>query len=249
MKKIILINFMLLISVLTQAQNKNISIGIIGGADYYNYSFWGFPDSIKIDNYDKFEFPKGEHKFENKINYNVGLKAEYSVNNIIIGTNMLYSSKDYIVNYDIKPDTINGKEYPAYDKSLLRFRYLDVNINLGYTLLGKSKFNIVPQVGFTAGILLKADSKITFTDNTEIIYNKYTDAYVQHQAEKILFAVTGAVSFRYAISNNIKILFSPYFAQYINQLAELPMDRNPMAYGAKIGVIYNFNKQEKPNKL
>ena len=242
MKKLILIN-LVLITILTQAQN--INIGIIGGTDYYNYSFWGFPDSIKIDNYEKFAFPEGEHKFENKINYSLGLKAEYSVKNIVIGANMLYSAKDYIVNYDIEPTTINGTVYPAYDKSLLRFRYLDFNINLGYTFLAKKKINIIPQVGFTTSFLLQADSKVTFTDGREIIYKDYTDAYVQHNAEKMLFAVTGSISFRYSVNNNIKLILEPYFAQYINQIAELPMDRSPMAYGAKIGVIYTINKQEK----
>jgi hypothetical protein len=243
MKKTVIFLMVIFISNITKSQD--ISIGLIGGYNYYNYTFWGFPDSVKIDDYEKFAFPTGEHKFENKLNFSTGIKIEYCKNNIVLGSNMLYSAKDYVVNYDIEPTTISGQTFAAYDKSILRFRYFDFNINIGYTFLANKKINIIPQVGFTTGFLLQADSKVIFTDGREIIYKDYTDAYVQHQAEKILFAATGSISFRYSINNTIKLVLEPYFAQYINQLAKEPMDRNPMTYGAKIGIIYSFNKNKK----
>ncbi len=221
-----------------KAQDK-FSLGLTGGAEYINYQFWGFPDSVKIDNFEA-AFPKGNHQFKNLMNSKFGIRAAYSLNKICIDANLQYSSKDYMIDYDIKPTHFNNQTYHVYDKSRFRFRYLDFGANVGYMLFSESKLKVIPQVGFALSYRLSADSKTTWTDNREIVYKDFTDPLVQHESATILYALRVGVNLRYHLGEHLSIGLNPYFSQYLNQLAEKPMDRNPWAVGLSLGALYHF---------
>jgi hypothetical protein len=240
--RIIILISSLLIVILSNAQNHKYTIGIISGIDYYNYSFWGFPDTYTIAGRTEV-FPEGEHKFRNVLNMSNGFKFEYNLNKILIGTNIMYSSKDYNIEYDM-PEIVNGRTNIAYETSYLEFRYFDFSVIGGYNLLQGTKINIIPMLGFNYNILSSSGNKIRLTNN-ELSVDEYNDKYVQHIAEKNLYSITGAVSFRLALGYRIKLILTPYFAQYLNQLEKEAMNKNPMAYGVRYGAVYCFGKTQK----
>jgi len=242
MRKLSLILLLFLFIKISYSQNKSISIGVIGGGDLYNYSFWGFPDSINIDGY-KQAFPNGEHKYTQKLNYNFGTKIEFQVNKIILGCNLLYSTKDYIIDYDFTPQYFNGQVIEAINKSVLKFDYFDLNINVGYNI-GKNKLSVVPQLGFTSGYLISAKSKMFTTQNKTVFDYSNTDVYVQHKPEKFVMSANASIDIRYQITNNLNVLINFYFAQYFKQITPIPMNMYPMAYGSKLGLLLTLNKQQ-----
>ena len=241
MKKILFIS-LVLITILTQAQNTKFAIGIINGIDYYNYSFWGFPDTYTTADGRTKLIPEGNHKFNNVINFSIGLKFEYNLKNILIGVNIMNLSKGYKIEYDMPKDVYNS---PVYEISYLKFNYNDFGLNIGYTFFQDKKMSIVPSLGFTYSILSNTNNIIKLSNGSFTKDENYTDVFVQHTPEKNLYSINGAVSFKLALGTRIKLILTPYFAQYLNQLEKQAMDKNPMAYGARLSVVYCFGKSKK----
>ncbi len=223
------------------SQNKNISVGIIGGAGHYNYSFWDFPDTIM---YYSFPLQKAEHKFVNKTNFETGIGVNYSVNKLNFGLQFLYSAKDYIVDYNFDTNqTINGTVALGIDKSILRFRYIDANITAGYNLLSEtSKIKLIPTLLLGIGSLINSETKMIGTDGSIYIDKNATDNIVNHKAEKIVYNGAFAINLQYSINNNVAVFISPYIKRYAIQITKDPMNNCPMVYGANSGIIFSLNK-------
>lgn len=247
MRKIFFLLLILLFTLNGKSQDKSFAIGIQSNIDIYNNSFWGFPNTVVLDSL-TFEFPKGEHKFVQKLNFSIGLVSEYKLNKLYLKTGVLYSTKDYKIDYDMDYYTAasNGTTiiYSPLDYSILRFRYLDIDLGIAYEVHKFGKLNIISGAGFKTGLLLHKESKISYkNDNTVYIDKNNTDYLVQHQPNKVLCAIYFDLGIKYNTNKKLSVLLSPFFAQYLNQISPLPMNRNTMEYGIKFSIMYNFKNK------
>ena len=240
MKATKIIILFLFIALFSKAQEKSLQLGITGGVAQYDYSFWEFPDTIT---YHGFPLQNGNHKFVNKINFETGILANYNINNLLFGISFLYSAKDYIVDYDFDTATAkNGEIALGIDKSILRFRYFDLNFNFGYILLPDKKINVIPTLSLGAGFLINSESKMIGNDGSTFIDKENTDNIVHHNPEKFVYNASIGVIITYNINDKLSAFVNPYVKRYGVQVTPDPMNDCPMVYGANIGINIKLKK-------
>ena len=245
--------FILLFFLKISAQEK-FSVGVIGGLSLYYYEFWGFPDSMYSDGY-VFPLPPGDHKFFQKINYNVGLITKYNISEKIeCGLNVLYSTKGYGVDYNVNYNLLNEPIiYLVYDKSILNFDYIDINPNVGYKWKYKNIL-FIPQIGFSFGRLVRSMSKSYFISPKErktkfIRFDyKYTDEVLRYEPAKYVMNLSLAIEARMKLKSNLEIFGNFCIAQYLNQVTPVPMKTYPASTSINFGILLTINNISHENK-
>jgi hypothetical protein len=245
--------FILLFFVKISAQEK-FSLGVIGGPALYYYEFWGFPDSMYLDG-DVAPFPPGDHKFFQKINYNVGLITKYKISQKMeCGLNVLYSTKGYGVDYNVNYNLLNDSIiYLVFDKSILNFNYIDINPIVGYKWEYKNIL-FIPQIGFSFGRLIHSMSKSYFISPKErkikfIQYDyKYTDEVLRHEPAKNVMNLSLSLETRIKLKSNLEIFSNFCIAQYLNQVTPVPMKTYPASTNINFGILLTINNNNHENK-
>lgn len=206
------------------------SIGLTASPDVYVYDFKAYPE---------FTF-----KYNSQLNYSAGLTVVYyPIKFISLRLAALYSTKGFALdyNYTSSNPTLNPDSLAA--NTSLVADYLDLPVILHFNLIHKDRIQVFLAAGIVPGILVKKSQVTFFKSNSQ----RSTDD-ISKNFNEFLAGTIYSIGFKYNLSEKIGIGIDPYFRYYLNKIDKQSMGENPVSFGGKIALYYNFiHKQHKGN--
>ncbi|GEM_PF-3487754 len=203
------------------AQDKNMSIGIFGSLNSYNYHLEDIRDGLTGRSYEKI------------MNGNVGISIKLMLSERIgLRSALAYSLKGY----KLKSQHISSDPYVHWlnaevnneDKSVnVKMEYLEIPIQGLYYFTPNKNIKIYGALGFAVNARLN---------------NIYSDTDAGNRLEKnapdfvYLVSLGGGVEFH--ISNQAYLSVEPNFSQYLNKIDKNNMGGNAQSYGVSAGLNF-----------
>lgn len=198
------------------------SIGLTASPDIYIYDF---------KTYSNFTF-----NYKSKLNYSAGLTlVYYPVKFISIRAAFLYSTKGFGLDYNYTVNQPNINTDTLAQSTNIVADYIDVPIILHLNLIHRDRIQLFIAGGIVPGVLVKKAQDTFFKNNTEQSTNDMTKNFNEFLAGTIY-----SIGFKYNFSAKIGLGIDPYFRYYLNRIEKQAMSGNPVSFGAKISLYYNF---------
>jgi hypothetical protein len=198
------------------------SIGLTSSPDIYIYDFKAYPD---------FSFT-----YNSQFNYSAGLVfVYYPVKLLSLRVSALYSTKGFSLDYNysasnpgLDPDSV------AVNTNLVA-DYIDLPIILHLNIIHKDRIQLFLAAGVVPGFLVKKTQETLFKSNSTRSADDLSKNFNDFLAGTIY-----SIGFKYNLSAKLGIGLDPYFRYYLNKIDKQAMSDNPISFGGKIALYYNF---------
>jgi len=200
-----------------------LSIGITASPDIYIYDFKANRD---------FTF-----NYKSQFNYSAGLTVVYyPVKLLSLRFAALYSTKGFSLDYNYKANTptVGVPDSIPLNTNLVA-DYIDFPLILHFNIIHKDRIQLFLAAGVVPGILVKKAQETVFQSKAE---RPTTD--LSKNFNEFLAGTIYSIGFKYNLSAKFGLGFDPYFRYYLNKIDKTSMSSNPISFGGKVALYYNF---------
>lgn len=176
-----------------------------------------------------------------KLSYSVGAGLIYSLSKkVTIEAGASYGRKSYQTGFSsFRPASYNL--FPIKPNLVSSgFDVMDIQLNMGYTLLRKGKSTIGVGAGISSYLMLDEQYSFTYQNNNARSLSSFHTGYQNNH----FFGIANLnLSYKRNITNNVQLAFDPYFKLPLTTLGYGNIRLR--SAGMNVGVITKLNKNKK----
>jgi hypothetical protein len=205
--------FVLMVPVITIAQEKRTAIGITAGPSFYTLAAeTGFA-----------------HEYTSKSSFRAGIDLLFFLSRKSeLRTGISYSNVGYKVDYNYVFTIPGDPQIPRSGD--ITAGYLEIPIAYNFNCISNEKLVMYLSTGIISSILISSDDKTTFEDNS-IRSSGYLNSF--------LLSFQVAAGIRYNLNDLLGIKFEPQYQLFMKGIDKF-MNQSPTAINLMIGMVYNL---------
>ncbi len=220
MRRIILFLSVVIFSNYLFAQKNQLSIGLSGSLDTYDYNF-----RLNENQYGEYETNPA---------FSLGLNFKYNFSEKLFAKGKFqYSGKKYKWIYDYTlVEPVAGTllaEYVDY-----KLDYVGIPFFIGYYILNGDKFKMGPSAGLVPEFFINSSQTAIYTDGSK-------EECEPSDFNKILLSAQINLAFEYHLGNKLFISMEPYFQPGFNTINRDHMESPSLSYGGTVSINYKLN--------
>lgn len=220
MKKLIIINVILLLSFNSIGQESKFSIGVFSSIGRHNFDFKrtaGF-----------------YHNYELNLSYSVGLNVKWNLSERFFTKGAIqYSQIGYKLEYDFNLIEPGDPLIPR--ETTIDIYYFGIPIYLGYDLYNGDKFIIAPSAGLVNEFIIGDNETSIFEDNSE------RDSKLLNQnLNKYLISSQINLAFEYHLSDKLFVNLEPFLRIGFTSIDDEMVESNTFSYGGILSINYKL---------
>lgn len=220
MKRLIIINIVLLLSIISFGQENKLSIGVFSSLCKYEFDF-----KHDIGAYSNYEINSS---------YGVGLNVKWNFSERFYTKGVIqYAERGYNLEYDFNLMESGDPLIPR--KTTIDLYYLGIPLFLGYDLYNGDKFKIAPSLGVINELLIGDNETSIFEDNSE-----RESEILNQNLNKYLLSSQLNLAFEYHLSNKLFFNLEPFVRISFTSIDDVMVESNIFSYGGTLSINYKL---------
>jgi len=224
---------LILFSVLSFSQEKILNIGLNYSSVFNNYNFIN-------PVYDEFGW-ETSYEYKSKYNYSTGISFDF-FKKIYLGTDLNYTTKAYILEYNFTSFYINDPTMPI--RSTVEAGYLDINLNTGYYFNLNKIISVIPNIKFIYSGLINNQITTLSGDNKEYTSKNGKGILIKQDLVKNLFSSGIGLNIKCDFTKVLSFGIEPILIYSFKKISDKALKTNDVFYLLKFGLYYKINKNE-----